>query len=88
MEESTCRVGDSATLFAYNVLQGFGHGAASNFGGAFVGVLLLKELIKMKDGMEFLFSPAIEGVPSIVLFTLIGIGLYLLRRIKMAATQK
>ena len=57
-------------------------------GGAFVGVLLLKELIKMKDGMEFLFSPAIEGVLSIVLFTLIGIGLYLLRRKRMAATQK
>jgi len=57
-------------------------------GGAFVGALLLKELIKMKDGMEFLFSPAIEGVLSIVLFTLIGIGLYLLRRKRMAATQK
>ena len=57
-------------------------------GGAFVGVLLLKELIKMKDGMEFLFSPAVEGVLSIVLFTLIGIGLYLLRRKRMAATQK
>jgi len=57
-------------------------------GGAFITGLLLQDFIEIANGMEILFSPVIEGVLTIVLFTLIGIGIHLLRRKRMTATQK
>lgn len=52
-------------------------------GGAFIGALFMKNIFKIKTGTESLFSPGIEGVLSIVLFTLAGIGLYILRKKRM-----
>ena len=58
-------------------------------GGAFVGALFMKNIFAIKTGTEFLFSPGIEGILTIVLFTVTGIGLHLLRkkRIRVVSTQ-
>ena len=59
-------------------------------GGAFIGAIVLKDLIKITSGMEFLFAPVLEGGLCIVLFTLIGVGIHALRRKRwsdIAATQ-
>jgi membrane protease YdiL (CAAX protease family) len=52
-------------------------------GGAFIGALFMKNIFEIEIGIELLFSPGIEGVLGIVLFTLAGIGLYLLRKKRM-----
>lgn len=52
-------------------------------GGACVGTLFLYGLFEIRTGTEFLVSPGVEGVLSIVLFTLIGVGIHLLRRKRM-----
>jgi len=49
-------------------------------GGAFIGALLLQDFIVISSRAEFLISPALEGVMTIALFTLIGVGIYVLRR--------
>jgi hypothetical protein len=48
-------------------------------GGISVGVLVLNDFIQMASGTEFLFAPVLEGGLIIVLFTLIGVGIYLVR---------
>ena len=49
-------------------------------GGAFVGALVLNDLIQVTRGMEFLFAPVLEGGLCIVLFALVGVGIHILRR--------
>ena len=49
-------------------------------GGAFISGLLLEDFIEVASGMEFLVSPVVEGVLTIVLFILIGVGIHRLRR--------
>lgn len=56
-------------------------------GAAFIGAPMLHGLFKISSGMEFLISPVIEGGLMIVLFTLIGIGIHLLRRKRTMTTQ-
>jgi hypothetical protein len=52
-------------------------------GGTFVGALMLDDLITISNA-KWLFSPVLEGGLMIVLFTLIGVGLYRLRKKRMA----
>ena len=49
-------------------------------GGTFIGTVVLKDFIEAKSRMEFLFDPVLEGGLNIILFTLIGVGIYMLRR--------
>ena len=49
-------------------------------GGAFIGAIVLKDVIKVSSGMDFLFAPVLEGGLCIVLFLLSGVGIYLVRR--------
>jgi len=49
-------------------------------GGAFIGALVLNEFVQVASGTEPLFAPNLEGGLIIVLFTLIGVGIYLVRR--------
>jgi len=49
-------------------------------GGAFIGALVLNDLVQVASGTEPLFAPNLEGGLIIVLFTLIGVGIYLVRR--------
>jgi membrane protease YdiL (CAAX protease family) len=48
-------------------------------GNAFINTLLLQDFIKMARGMESLVTPGHEGVLSLVLYTLVGVGIHLLR---------
>jgi membrane protease YdiL (CAAX protease family) len=52
-------------------------------GGAFIGALVLNDLAQLASGTEFLFAPVLEGGLIIVLFTLIGVGIHLVRRNSM-----
>jgi len=54
-------------------------------GAAFVGALMLHGLFRISSGMEFLVAPVVEGGLMIVLLTLTGIGIHLLRRRRMTA---
>lgn len=45
-------------------------------GNAFVNTLLLGSYVKLADGGEFLFSPGVEGLLTIVLFALLGFGIH------------
>ena len=56
-------------------------------GGACVGTLMLYGLFEIRTGMEFLVSPGVEGLLSIVLFALVGVGIHLLRRNKMTGDR-
>lgn len=49
-------------------------------GGIFIGTVVLKDFIEATSRMEFLFDPVLEGGLNIILFTLIGVGIYMLRR--------
>ena len=53
-------------------------------GGAFLSGLLVHDLIQIKSGTAFLISPGIEGMLSIVLIALVGVGIHLLRRKRAA----
>jgi hypothetical protein len=52
-------------------------------GGAFVGALMLDDLITISGG-AWLFTPVLEGGLLIILFLLIGVGIYLRRSGRMA----
>jgi membrane protease YdiL (CAAX protease family) len=52
-------------------------------GGAFIGALMLDDLITISSG-AWLFTPVLEGGLMIILFTLIGVGIYLWRTRGMA----
>jgi hypothetical protein len=54
-------------------------------GGVFVGALMLHGLFRISSGMEFLVAPVAEGGLMIVLLTLTGVGIHLLRRRRMTA---
>ena len=54
-------------------------------GAAFVGALMLHGLFRISSGMEFLVAPVVEGGLMIVLLTLVGVGIHLLRRKRAAA---
>jgi membrane protease YdiL (CAAX protease family) len=56
-------------------------------GATFVGALMLHDLIRISSGMEYLFTPVFEGGLAIVLFTLIGVGIHLLRRKRTTAAR-
>jgi membrane protease YdiL (CAAX protease family) len=49
-------------------------------GATFVGTLMLHSGMKISSEMELLFNPVFEGGLTIILFIVIGIGLYLLRK--------
>jgi len=55
-------------------------------GGAVLGALLLQNLLAVDSGVEFLFLPVIESLSSIVLFTAVGIGIYMLRTKRTKST--
>jgi membrane protease YdiL (CAAX protease family) len=55
-------------------------------GGAFVGALMLDDLITISGG-AWLFTPVLEGGLLIILFLLIGVGIYLRRSGRMATDQ-
>ena len=48
-------------------------------GGVFMGALMLHGLFRIPSAMEFLIAPVFEGGLMIVLLTLTGIGIHLLR---------
>jgi len=48
-------------------------------GAAFVGPLILQDFIEVAGGTEFVVAPVVEGGLMIVLLTLIGVGIHLLR---------
>lgn len=48
-------------------------------GNAFVNTLILGGFYRIANGMGFLVSPGLESVLSIVLFTLIGVGIHAVR---------
>ncbi len=54
-------------------------------GAAFVGPLILQDFIQVASGTEFVVAPVVEGGLMIVLLTLIGVGIHLLRRRRMTA---
>ena len=54
-------------------------------GAAFIGALI--GLFSISSEMEFLVAPVIEGGLMIVLFTLTGVGIYLLRRKRTIAAR-
>jgi len=49
-------------------------------GNALILTLLLQDFIEIASSMEFLVTPGMEGVLSIVLFLVIGIGIHFIRR--------
>jgi membrane protease YdiL (CAAX protease family) len=55
-------------------------------GGAFVGALMLDDLITISSG-AWLFRPVVEGGLMIILFILIGVGIYLWRTRRMATAH-
>ena len=55
-------------------------------GGAFIGALMLDDLITISSG-TWLFTPVLEGGLLIIFFTLIGVGIYLRRSGRMATGQ-
>jgi len=56
-------------------------------GNVFLNTLFLKDYVKLASGMEYLVAPAVEGILSIVLFTLIGVGIYVLRKKRTMAPE-
>ena len=52
-------------------------------GNALILTLLLQDFIEIASSMEFLVTPGMEGVLSIVLFLVIGIGIYFIRRSRL-----
>ena len=54
-------------------------------GATFIGAL--NGLFAISSGMEFLVTPVFEGGLMIVLFTLTGVGIYLLRRKRTAVAR-
>ena len=55
-------------------------------GGAFIGALMLDDLITISS-RTWLFTPVLEGGLLIIFFTLIGVGIYLRRSGRMATGQ-
>jgi membrane protease YdiL (CAAX protease family) len=55
-------------------------------GGIFIGALMLDNLITISGG-QWLFAPVIEGGLMIILFTVIGVGIYIWRTRKTGAAQ-
>ncbi len=56
-------------------------------GGTFVGALMLDDLITISSG-GWLFAPVLEGGLMVILFTLIGGGIYLRRSRRIATDQR
>jgi membrane protease YdiL (CAAX protease family) len=56
-------------------------------GGAFIGATVMSDLISISSGTEFLVLPVLEGLLTIVLFTLIGVGIYVVRRKRTRAIE-
>jgi membrane protease YdiL (CAAX protease family) len=56
-------------------------------GGAFIGATVMGDLISISSGTEFLVLPVLEGLLTIMLFTLIGVGIYLVRRKRTTAIE-
>ena len=54
-------------------------------GAAFVGPLILQHFIEVAGGTEFVVAPVVEGGLMIVLLTLTGVGIHLLRRRRTTA---
>jgi membrane protease YdiL (CAAX protease family) len=53
-------------------------------GGSFIGALMTYDFIQVASGMEFLFTPVLEGGLMIILSASIGVGIHLWRRKRMA----